>query len=129
MSALLIACLFNVAIPQVSESKDICFPPKYYKQLEIDLSICDQAKKDLILIKRTNELLTEGSSICKEELDLTIKDKEEYKSQSLQFKETMLAKNKELDEERAKKPSRLTWFGVGFGSAVLTGILMAFIVK
>jgi hypothetical protein len=57
------------------------------------------------------------------------KDKIDLKSVSEEFKNKYIKTNEQLLKEQENKPSRLTWFGAGFISAVVVGILTIFAIK
>jgi DNA helicase IV len=73
------------------------------------------------------------SKILNDNYSLQIKgletDKQILKDLSEDYKQKYLKANEQYVASETSKPSKLTWFGIGFGSALLIGIISAFAVK
>ena len=117
-----------MATPHQLFAEQICFQETAARKLVVELAVCDQVKKDILTFNTENNLLKTKSSLCEQSLDLTLKDKEEFKTQAMLFKDQLITKQKDLEEARASKPSRLTWFGIGAGTATVVGIILGFLV-
>lgn len=122
--------LLTLVSPQLSLSEELlCFDNEEAKKMLVELKFG----------KVTSELL----GICQEQYStatilnnnysLQIKgletDKQILKDLSEDYKQKYIKANEQYIASETSKPSKLTWFGIGFGSALLIGIISAFAVK
>lgn len=82
----------------------------------------DLATKDRALADKEIEQLKLKSTSLKEDLEIVIKAKDDYKNLYVKTDEARL----KCEDE---KPSRMTWFGTGFVAAAITGLIVIFAAK
>jgi len=102
-----------------STSKKIIFDLKTCKDSDAKLKNCVDLNvnltKQLLTVKETNEGLVKDKAIFQKNVDLYKKSTDELAQR--------------LSDCQTNKPSRFTWFGIGFLSAVVLGTLAAFAIK
>lgn len=96
---------------------------KYYKQKATDeekkYSLCDKDRK---LAEGEIKQLNLKSSTLQEDLKIVTQAKDDYKDLYVKADQARL----KAEED---KPSRMTWFGAGFLSAVVTGLIVMLLGK
>lgn len=103
-------------------SDQICFDKPVATKLLNDVIQKDTCVKNRDLLQQSVELYKIKST----ELD---KDKQEYLKERDQYKELYIKENKEKQKALEDKPSRLVWWTVGIGTAVVLGVLGAYTLK
>ena len=84
-----------------------------------ELSLCDLQVNNLK--EQKNTLITERDGLRQDKADLS-KAMEDYKDKYIRTAE-------ELNKSESSKPSRLTWYGAGFISALVLVLAGAFAIK
>jgi hypothetical protein len=84
-----------------------------------ELGICDRQVENLNKQAQNLNLTLSGMRLDNAALEKT---KDEYKDKYVKTNDALI-------KEQESKPSRLTWFGTGFISALLVGIAMAIAIK
>jgi hypothetical protein len=112
----------KICFQNISTMRKFTTNLKDYQNMPIiqkDLTLCNQ---DVTVLKQ------------KETFNLTLIDglKKDKVLQDTVYKDTqtsLINKQKEVDKLKEEQPSRLTWFLIGLGSALLVGLLGAIAVK
>jgi hypothetical protein len=104
----------------ISTAKRLATDIDYYKKTKVNddkiiYSLKDETNKYLLLTKEFETKI--------KYLEL---DKTELKTRGDKFEKVYTTCTDDLKKCEESKPSRLTWFGVGFVSALIVGIVSAF---
>jgi hypothetical protein len=102
----------------ISSARKVVTELQYGDVVKQRLFICQQQYSTSKSINTTNETLIIGLN----------KDKVVLTGVSEEFEKRLLDTNKQLIAEKESKPSRFVWYGVGFITAVILGLVGAFLV-
>lgn len=130
----LILCLILTATPVKLYAIDgIFFNYSSAKKLGIDLKFYKTNYPILIEKNSINENIIKTLKEQKDNNDILItnlqNDKKEYEKITTTYKENLTKSNKELNDCNNDKPSKLTWFSLGFVSSIILAVLLNFTIK
>lgn len=108
-----------------------------------DIGAARTVKSEIEYLQKTNKYFSDKYSLCdSERTNLNIqnsslkeyneglkKDKQVLIEVSDEYKKKFIDTTNELEKVKSATPSRLTWFTVGLGTAVLVGIVSSFALK
>lgn len=120
--------LVNLVFPVQLWSKNLCFN--------------EQESKKLLVEIKYNQVTTEKLNVCFQQystsksvinnanvvIDGLQKDKKIITEISEAFKTKYIQTNTDLSKCNESKPSRLTWFGIGFSTAFIVSIVSIFLI-
>jgi len=122
--------LLTLVSPQLSLSEELlCFENEEAKKMLVELKFGKVTSELLGICQEqysTSKILNDNYSLQIKGLET---DKQILKDLSEDYKQKYLKANEQYVASETSKPSKLTWFGIGFGSALLIGIISAFAVK
>jgi hypothetical protein len=102
----------------VSSSRKLLTELKYADVIKQRFTVCQQQYSSISSLNASNERLVVG--LTKDKVDLTVVAGE--------FEKRLLETNKLLIAEKESKPSRLVWYGLGAITAVVLGLVGAFLI-
>lgn len=106
-----------------TSAKSLLIDYKYYKEN------LDVTQKKLYLTEQQNTVLDKYNKDMKIEIDKLRLDKKELSEVSDDYKNKLGIVNNELIKIKEGIPSRVTWFGYGFMSMAILGIIGLFAIK
>lgn len=122
--------LLTLVFPQLSLSEELlCFDNTEAKKMLVELKFGAVTSELLELCYEqysTSKILNDNYTTQIKGLET---DKQILKDMSEDYKQKYINANEKYVASEKSKPSKLTWFGIGFGSALLIGIISAFAVK
>lgn len=114
-------------------SEGLFFEEKVASQLLIDLEyqkkVVTHQEEQIDVISKQNINLFNLSEQYKLKSEGLQKDKEIQSKRAQEFQDLYKGTSKDLDKCLESKPSRFTWFGVGFLTAVILGTAAAFAIS
>ncbi len=120
----------TLVFPQLSLSEELlCFENKEAKKMLVELKfgkvteellgVCQEQYSSSKTLNRNYIVQIQGLET----------DKQILKDISEDYKQKFIKSNEQYIASENSKPSKLVWFGAGFGAALLIGIISAFAVK
>lgn len=109
----------------------ICFDNlESAKKMAADLQFTKEQEKFLIekygFCDKERKILAEQKENLQVEVEALKSDVGVLKEATEEYKQNYVQTNEQLLKEQQSKPSRMTWFGVGFVSALVSAIFLAF---